>query len=512
MKILRFIRTNRAPFLCALAALALVVGGVVFMVLSTPARSVEPAFQRYSERYAGALQNVDSGTRVNRESDYYIATSSEFAIPANGSLLINPSEKEVIDSALIFASDSPDQITDWSDRASLYLLDGAHTNHAAALLPGVNILNESDEQGVAGGVLYTNRQLAIGALPRMWQDEPALVALEDAASHGQLENIEALRMDVSQRITGTDLIFAAPGNKGVSSFIQAPVADHKPGNSFTLEGGVISIDSGATLNIGSGEIGTANPLQCGSASDDTGSATTSEAGEASAATGESKTASEPIEGTITLSPRAIIVDGGTLILSDTTKEGITINAPIQVRNGGTLLIGENVVINGNIYVFGGGRVEVKGNFTLNGKPVPLALGADLAHPEQVNSLIAGAAETGEQIPGGIFIFADNTLSANDIPLGAGFFSAQTLWAIEGSNGIDELIRSQAVHFFTTEAAPAYPFMYRDYCCQDASSPARVCEHLGQSHNEQAPETRIGFSDDGALIEIIAPKDAETSSA
>ncbi len=247
----------------------------------------------------------------------------------------NANREELVDSALLFAPETVERSYSWQGGVSLYLLDGELTQHAAAILPGVNIINTNDEEGRASGVLYTNRPLAIGSLPRMVQDEPALRSLEAEASTWQLEGIDTLRMDTSQHIIGTDLIFAAPQGKRIVSTMQAPVSRSGRSNGLTVEGGVIAVNEGVTLEVGSGEIGTANPL--------TSSADNADAQEGDASTGSTNavdtqdaapSTTKPTEGAVMLSPRAIIVDGGTLVLCDSPENKLIVNADIQVRNGG----------------------------------------------------------------------------------------------------------------------------------------------------------------------------------
>lgn len=540
---------HRARVLIAVIAAVVVLGGIVSLFFYASSFKTATPMTPYAHRYAATVQSINAGTGVYQERNYHVSTATELTTPANGEMLINPiqltdgeeeapavqrgaytisntlassvytrltnskrteersgslpqaavlsleyknvlpegawrsltlynteNKEELVDSALVFAPSTIEQVTSWGNRTSLYLLDGALTTHAAALLPGINLLNDFDEEGHATGVIYTNRPLALGSLPDTSQDKPALVALEGEASAKTMPYIDTLRMDVSQGITGTDLLFVAPEGKGVSSSIKAPFSRSGRNNAFTMEGGVIAIGEGARLVVGSGRIGTAHPTM----------------------TEDSFTA-DIAQGTIELSPRAIIVDGGTLVLSDTNSGALTINADIQVRNGGTLQIGSNVVINGNIYVYGGGTLEVMGNFRLNGLPVSFMREGEGA--TQLRALDNPSDESA-QLPGGIFIFSKNSLSTEGVLVGAGTFKASLYWVIDGDNGMSPTLMSRVVHFLSAEGALEYPLMYSDYHCQEAQETTHLCEHFGKIKDGLVPEIKIAFSDDKACLELL----------
>ncbi|MDR1359190.1 MAG: hypothetical protein LBJ48_07580 [Coriobacteriales bacterium] len=561
-------KAQRVRILIAAAAAVVVIGTIaVLFVYTSSLRPYEP-IAPYSERYNPTIISINAGTGVYRERDYYVSNTREVASPSNGELLINPiqlpdgeeavprvqqssyavednadsalytrltnskrSEErtgqmpeaavlslsyakaaregwhqlilynvadpaEIVDSALIFSSSEAGSATNWEGRVSLYLIDGGLTNHAAAILPGVNILNSSDAEGHATGVIYTNRGLALGSLPTSSQDEAARDALEAAQEAGTLANDAVLGRNISQRITGTDLLFSAPEGRSVLSSIKAPVSTQGRENSLSVEGGVIAVDRGVTLVMGSGTVGSTNSLLGRSGPASGTVATTESAG--------------PTEGSLALSPRALIVDGGTLVLSDTDSGKITLNTSIQVRNGGTLQIGENVIINGNIYVFGGGSVEVLGSFVLNGEPVAVAPSAKLTSAADVQALAQEAGSTafgvGAQVPGGIYIFADSSLQPDGTPLGTGYFKASLLRMIDGSDGFDTIVRSRIVHFFSTEGFPGYPLLYSDYHCNDADATTSLCTHLGEVEGVLAPEVKVGFSEDMALVTVFVPQE------
>ncbi|MCL2806554.1 MAG: hypothetical protein FWD27_00075 [Coriobacteriia bacterium] len=506
--------------------------------------SIEP----YSDRYTHQSQSVSTNAGVFRERDYHAAASSEIATPANGKLIINPiqaddqgeesprvqfssyflessfgaplytritnsrrsdkrtgqvpdvavltleysshsnvsswqsltiyntaSSEDLVDSALIFAPALEHRATTWQHNVSLILVDGVNTSHAAALLPGVNILNSSSTDGRASGVIYTNRPFAIGSLPSHAQDSKLHNAFEAARKTGSLSSAATLGMDISQRITGTDLIFTAPSGKEIISSIQAPVSNSGVTNSLSIEGGVVAIDRGVTLVIGSGELGRANSIL-----------------------GRSEEGA-PVRGTLNLSPHAIIVDGGTLVLSNATAGSISINSSIQVRNGGILKIGENVAINGNIYAFGGGSVEVLASFTLNGSPVPLAISMPTASSNEAQTTIM---RTTERAPGGIYIFGGNCVLADGTALGSGKLHASLLWLIGGGDGFNQFFRSNAVHFLSTQAPLGYRLMYSDYCCSNAHAQSYYCMHLGSLNEDGEPYVEVSLSDDCAVIEAF----------
>jgi len=537
--------------LLVIALAALIIAGLLIFMFTraSTTRPFEP-ITPYSERFYAETQIFNTDTGVFREREYNAAVNSELSTPSNGRLIINPillpekeekvpgvqqssyrientlsnnlynrltnskrshnrtgqvptvavlsleyfdaadnqswqsltlynvaSKEELVDSALLFAPSSTNAITSWRGNVSLFLIDGALTSHAAALLPGVNILNNSLEDGSATGVIYTNRPFTIGGLPSITQDRQALEALESAYASRSLEDPETLRMDISQHITGTDLIFTAPEGRQLLSSIQAPASLNNRTNNLSIEGGVIAVDRGVTLVMGSGEIGGANSLL----------------GRNTVGTSHS--------GTITLTPRAIIVDGGTLVLSNTDRNGIVLNTSIQVRNGGILKIGDNVTINGNIYAFGGGTVEVLGSFFLNGNAVAVAPGATLSSNNQTAQVSASASE---QVPGGIFIFGPNSTQADGTQLGSGNFYARVFWLIDGYDGVGPLYMSRAVHFLSTEGPSGYKLMYSDYKCTSADNDSYLCTHLGSPEGEDGATVKLGFSADMAVIEVLVP--------
>ncbi|MCL2529712.1 MAG: hypothetical protein FWE41_05205 [Coriobacteriia bacterium] len=543
--------TARRVRILIIVLAALVIAGIFLIAYNTAfkPKTYEP-IPNYSSRFLIQAQVFATDTGVFQQRDYYPATSTDLSMPDNGRLLINPiqlaadeqvtprvqqssyaientlstslftrltnskrtsdrsgtapsaailaleyqnspssnswqsltlynvaTQEELVDSALIFAPASSERATTWQGRVSLFLTDGDLTNHAAALLPGVNILNQSGEGGFATGVIYTNRPFSIGGLPAQSQDRQAHEALEYASATRTLDDPDALHMDISQRITGTDLIFSAPAGRDLISSIQAPASTSDTSNNLTILDGVIAIDPGVTLVVGSGEIGRANSIL------------------------GRKTEDASQTGTVTLSPRAIIVDGGTLVLSNTNARGITVNTSIQVRNGGTLKIGENVVVNGNIYAFAGGRVEVLGNFVLNGSPIVWAPDATLESQLDVPQTLR---DHTEQLPGGIFIFSDNCMQADGTLLGGGSFYASVFWLIDGNNGIDPLIMSRAVHFLSTEGPSGYLLMYSDYRCSNANQKTYHCEHFGSSEGGERRGIKLGFSRDMAVVELFVP--------
>jgi hypothetical protein len=386
-------------------------------------------------------------------------------------LFNNNSEGELVDSALLFGSASATQTTVWRGRTSLYLLDGGLTLHAAAILPGVDILNDTGAEGQATAVIYSTRALSIGGIMTEDQDREAAAAIDDASTEslrvdqGIIEASEAsanilvpgtaaLAMDTDMRITGTDILLVAPAGTRPRSTLRAPAAHTDAqstedlqestaphsGNNLTVSGGVIGVGTRCTLTIGPD----ANGL-----------------------------------GSVELSPRSLIVDGGTLIIEPADAGAITINSDIQVRNGGRLVIGEGATINGNIYAFGGGTVEVNGSFKLYGHQVGFDEGS---------------------VPGGIFILADNSTDEDGAILGLGYFTAKILWMIDGSDGSNLIIKSRAVHFLSTAAPPGYPLMYNEYSCPDSATSSHLCEHFGVAEGLTAPAVIVDFSDDMAVIE------------
>ena len=534
----------------AIVVIGVIAGLALYASSLRPYKDITP----YSSNYGSIIRSINADAGVFRERDHYVSISSDLTTPSNGLLLINPIElgdqefslplvqrtqstientitsriytrltnskrseeragkapdvalvsldfnnalqnsswtsltiynnenaEELVDSTLLFAPANTQSAISWSNNASLFLIDGAITNRAAAILPGVNILNDTDAQGLANGVIYSNRPLAIGGLPSQLQDRAALEAIVDSINRGELLDSEVLSVDISQRITGTDLVFTAPEGKDIISSLRAPLSRSGLGNSLSIEGGVIAIDRGVTLVMGSGNISSPNPLiERGS---------------------ELSTLGQELytEGKLVVSPRSLVVDGGNLILSDTNKDMLVINSDIQVRGGGTLQIGNNVVINGNIYVFGGSTIEILGNFELNGNAVDVAHGAQIGSNAGVSKILA---EGTKKIPGGIFIFANTTLQADGTPLGAGLFEANLLWLIDGSDGVYPIIYSRAVHFLSIEGSQGYPLMYNDFSCMGAGRASNVCPHFGEGTSVEAPEVRVGFSEDMATIRLF----------
>ncbi|MDR3135845.1 MAG: hypothetical protein LBU07_00155 [Coriobacteriales bacterium] len=520
---------SRARLLIAIFLIIVVAGVITALVLQAAGYRPKKEFTLYKSNFSPTVLLINTRQGVYADQDYYVATSADLGAPENGQVLINPirqlpdeqrtpqleaaaysvtktsgqplklrlsnsarsevragqspevaylgialnnsfrassqpallynnnSEDESVDSALLFGSATGSAPTNWSAGTSLYILDGVTTNHAAALLPGLNITQDTQTGGAVAGVIYSTRSLAIGSIPSPEQDAEADATLtrllarpnlptDDAVAQvgvSDLDVMGALAMNTDLSIMNTDILLVAPPGKQTVSVFRSPAASlgATAGNSLSIEGGVIAVGERCSLSIETDAAGL---------------------------------------GSVYLSPRALIVDGGELSLTSASQGAVVINSDIQVRNGGRLRIGENVTIKGNIYAFGGGLVEIAGSFRLEGRSVSL----DAA-----------------SVPGGIFILANNSFDSAGNSLGNGYFTANRFYMIEGSDGQSdiEIIKSHAVHFLSTVGPFGYGGMYQDYACLDSTTSRHLCEHFGPVENLTAPDISVHFSADFAQI-------------
>jgi hypothetical protein len=328
-------------------------------------------------------------------------------------------------------------------------------------------------------VLYTNRGISIGGLPSAEQDADAAQALL-AADYETADAAETAgtgagavvadtgaalqKANTNMTITGTDILFASPENSVKSSRMTPPqFVDEQAtgggnsdqgadsgnggarGNKLRVTGGVLAIGGGCTLTVSQDSSGA---------------------------------------GTVDLNPRSLLVDGGNLFLTNCDKGSITVTSDIHVRSGGRLVIGDGVRINGNIYAYGGGIVEVAGSFELQGQRVNF---------------------DGQEIPGGIYIFADNSYDSNGVSVGAGYFYARRLYMIDGFDGSNYLVHYKVVNYLSRASIPGYPLMYSEYASLDSASSNYISQRFGAVKDDSAPDVYLRFSEDMSNIESFSSR-------
>ncbi|GHT79037.1 hypothetical protein FACS1894104_3060 [Actinomycetota bacterium] len=519
-------RASRIRLIIAAVATVIVLGIIIVLAVYASSFKIIKEIPEYSTRYNSISAAISNGTGIYQEREYYTADSSSVEIPNNGMLLINPilkpdnedsvpsietalysvtnnnkgqvylrlsnskrlnqrlgklpdaaylglsfAESSALNigwqAAMLYTTDNQDELVDstlllgpastkatsWSRNFSIFFTDGALTDHAVAILPGVNIQNTTDDNGAASAAIYTNRAISIGNLPVSEQDQSAITAITEADTNSQTAVLPVLAVNTNMSISGTDIMLVAPENSPKNSRISPPLFDAAKdpaattriagntdsANKISISGGVLAVGSNCTLTISQDVNGL---------------------------------------GTVDLAPQSILVDGGTLILANSSKSSIKITGDIHVRNGGRLVIEDGPQINGNIYAYAGGTVEVAGSFEIQGQPIDL---------------------DGQQIPGGIYIFNNNTYDQNGDILTSGYFAAKRLYMIDGSDGINPFYGHNVVHFLSKEAMPGYPLMYSEYCCIDSLKSNNICPHFGPVTGIRTPDIYLDFSEDTAMV-------------
>jgi hypothetical protein len=132
-----------------------------------------------------------------------------------------------------------------------------------------------------------------------------------------------------------------------------------------------------------------------------------------------------IERGVTVRPKKVIVDGGTLIIRGSySTDTYNLEAPVYVKGDtGEVVLEANTKIKADIYVYGGATLQIASNVTWVNNYVPGPASFISSNATKNISVTPFTAD------GGIFIFGPNSKDASGTLVGAGH-----LWNIKSTSG------------------------------------------------------------------------------
>jgi hypothetical protein len=362
----------------------------------------------------------------------------------------------------------------WGNDFSMYLLDGASTTKAARIMQGVNIVNQKNADGTAGGVIYSTRALKIGGalivrggdgeLADNYYDglSTALDGAQGTVTYGEVERYQA---SYHQVIKDTDIILTSLDGRWRDSEICHPDSiGGFPGRTLTIEGGSIYVGENCGLKI-DGEV--KDGLTVNSKISADGQSPYATYGTSTRAAASFVSGNSYVENgnRMYVKPDKIVVDGGTLTILGNLNAHCNVITDIYVKGGGTLVIMGGAKIEGNIYCYDGGKVDIRGSFDIIG------------HEIQVEDYF---------FPGGIYIYGELTADPQSGELlGAGSLDVvsgiQIGGSLDGGNtaigaGTADGGRGRAVHFLSATLFTGSA--YEPYACSGHDATNSCADVLG----------------------------------